>query len=59
MVEGGSGLRFALETAQRLRIASDFIGKKFERDKAVQAGIFCLLDHPPAAAAKFFDDAVV
>ena len=59
MVQGGSSLRFALETAQRQRIASHFIGKKFESDEAVQPGILGLIDHPHAAAAKLLDDAVV
>ncbi len=59
MVQGGSSLRFALETAQCQRIARNFIGKKFENDEAVQPSIFGLIDHPHAAAAKFLDDAVV
>jgi len=59
MVQGGSSLRFALKTAQRQRIARDFIGKKFEGDEPVQPGILGLIDHPHAAAAKFLDNAVV
>ena len=59
MVQGGSSLRFALETAQRERITRDFIGKKFESNEAVQPSIFGLINHPHAAAAKFLDDAVV
>ena len=59
MVQRGGGLGFALETAQRLRVSGDVVGKKFQRDEAVQARVFGLVDNAHAAAAELFDDAVV
>ena len=53
MVQGRSRLRLALKTAQRLRIAGDFIRQELERNKAVQPGVFRLVHHPHAAAQLF------
>jgi hypothetical protein len=59
MVERGGGAGFALEALQRLEVVGDFFRKKFEGDKAAQAGVFSLIDHAHATAAEFFDDAIV
>ena len=59
MVEGGGGLRFALKARQRLGIAGDFIRQKLERDKAMEAGVFCLKDHSHPTAAELFNDAIM
>ena len=59
MVQRGGGLRFALETGERLRIARDILRQKFQRDEAPQARIFGLVHDTHTAAAEFFDDAVV
>jgi hypothetical protein len=47
------------ETRQRLRIAPDFVGKKFQRDKAMQPRVFGFVDDAHPAAAEFLDDAVM
>jgi hypothetical protein len=52
-------LRFALETAQRLRILGDFIGQELQSDEAVEAGVLGLVDDTHAAAPELFQDAVV
>ena len=59
MVQRGRGLRFALKTVERLRIARDIFGQEFQRDEAVQARVLGLVDDAHAAAAELFDDAVV
>jgi hypothetical protein len=59
MIERRSGLRFTLETAQRLRIAGDFVGKEFQRHEAVQARVLGFVNHTHAAAAEFFENAVM
>ena len=37
MVQGRSGLRFALETCQRLRVLGYFIGQELQGDKTVSS----------------------
>ncbi len=59
MVERGGGAGFALEAFEGLRIASEIVGEKFERDEAAEAGVFGFVDDAHAAAAEFFDDAVM
>jgi hypothetical protein len=59
MVQRGGGARFALESFQRLRISSEFIGQEFQRDKAAELQILGSVDHTHAATAEPFDDAVM
>jgi hypothetical protein len=59
VIQGGGGLRFALETAEGLRIAGNFVGKKFQRDETMKPRVFRFVDDAHASAAKFFDDAVM
>jgi len=59
MIESGGGLRFALEASKGLRIVGDVVGKKFEGDAAVKAGVFGFVNDSHAAAAQPLDDSVV
>ena len=59
MVQGGGGLRFALEAREGLVIFGDIIGEEFEGDVAVEANVFGFVDDAHAAATEFFDDAVM
>ena len=51
-------MRLALEAAERLGIASDFVGEEFQSDEAVQPRVLGLVTGP-AAATELLDDAVV
>jgi len=59
MVERGGRLGFALEAAERLRIASHLIGQEFQRHKAVQPCVFRLVNHAHTAATELLNDAVM
>ena len=54
MIQGGCGVRFAPEAAERLRIAGDLVGQKLQGDETMQPGVFGLVDDAHAAAAEFF-----
>ena len=56
VIEGGGGLRFALETGERLRIGGDVFGEEFECDEAMEAGVFGFVDDAHAAATEFVGD---
>ena len=59
MVEGGGRLRLALETAEYLWVAGNFIGKEFQGNKTMEACIFGLVDNAHSAATEFLHNAVV
>ena len=59
MVQGRGGLRFTLESRESLRIAGDILRQKFQRDEALEARVFGLVNDTHASAAELFDDAVV
>jgi hypothetical protein len=59
VVQGRSGLGFALETGQRLRVFGDFIGQEFQGHEAAQLEVLSLIDHAHAATAELFDRSVV
>src|SRR5579864_5421229 len=59
MVQSGSGLRFALKTAERLRVFSNIIRKKFESDKTAEAGVFSFVDDAHAAATELLQNTVM
>src|ERR1700682_429928 len=59
MVERGGGLRFALEACQGLRILGDFVRKKLQGHKTMQAGVFGPVDNAHAAATELFNDSIV
>ena len=59
VIQSGCGLGFALKTGENLRIAGNFGGKEFERDKTMQASVFGFIDNAHTSTAETFDDAVV
>ena len=50
---------FTAEPFEGLRVARDVLGEKFQRDETAELGVFGLVDDSHAAAAEFFEDAVV
>jgi hypothetical protein len=59
MVQGGSGLRLAVEAPQSLRVRSELVRQELQGHKTVKPGVLGLVHHTHPAAAKFFDNAVV
>ena len=59
MIQGGCGLRFALEAAQGLRVVRNFIRQELQGNKAVELCVLGLVNHTHTPATEFFDDAVV
>src|SRR5215831_12278073 len=59
VVQGGSCPCLALEAAESLGIASDFIGKKLQSYETVEPGVLALVDHAHPAAAQLSDDVVM
>ena len=59
MVQGRSGLGFALETVERLAILGQVFGQELQRDEAAQGCVFGFVDDTHPAAAQLFDNAVV
>ena len=59
MIECRRCLGFAFEAAERLRVASDRIGKEFQRDEAAEFDVFSFIDDAHAATTDLFDDAVM
>jgi len=59
MIERRSGLRLALKTRQSLRVFDNVVGQKFQGDETMKGNVLSLVNHAHAAAAEFFDDAVM
>jgi len=59
MIQRGSSLGFALETAEGLRVFGYVVGQKLEGNEAAELHILGLVHHTHAAAAKLLNDAVV
>ncbi len=59
VIERGGGAGFAAEAFERGGIFGDVVGKKFQRDETAEREVFGFVDDSHAAAAEFFDDAVV
>ena len=59
VIQTGSSLRLAAETAEQVRVGGDVFGKELEGDEAAKAGVFGLENHPHPAAAEFFDHTVM
>src|SRR5262249_14194439 len=59
MIQSRSGLCFAPESRQSLRITCDLVGEEFEGDKAVQADVFGFVHDSHPAAAEFLENAVM
>jgi hypothetical protein len=53
-----SGLSFAMESSERLRIASDISWEEREDDEA-QPGILGLIDHTHCSAGELLGDSIV
>ncbi len=54
MVQRGGGASFALKSFQRLGIFGWFLGKKFQRDKTAQVGVFRFVDDAHPATTQLF-----
>ena len=59
MIQGGRGSSLALEPAQRLPVASQFVRQELQRDEAMEPRVLRFVHHAHSAAAKLLDDAVV
>jgi hypothetical protein len=59
VIEGGSGLRLALKTGQRLGVFGNLVGQKLQGDEAMKAEVLSLIDHPHPATTELLDNAVV
>jgi hypothetical protein len=59
VVQCGRGFGFALETAEGLRIAGEFVGQELQGDVAAQLQVFRLVDHTHTAATDLAEDAVM
>ena len=59
MIQGGRGLRFALESGESLRIFCHLFGQELQGHKAVESSVLGLVDDTHPAAAEFLNDAIV
>ena len=59
VVQGGGGASFAAEAFKRVGVTHEIVGKKFEGDEAAEIEILGFVDDAHAAAADFFQDAIV
>ena len=59
MIQGRSGLGFALETAEGLRIFGYVVGQELQGHKPAELYVFSLVHHTHSATADLFDDAVM
>jgi len=59
MIQCRGGLRFALESRQRLRVFGYIIRQEFESDEAMQLYILGFVHHTHPAPAQFLHDAVM
>src|SRR5579859_3202202 len=59
MIERGSRLCLALESRERLRVTSHIVRQEFQGNKSLQASVFGFVNNSHAAAAEFFEDAVM
>ena len=59
VVQSGCGLGFALEAGEGLRVVGNSFGQELQRDEAMQAHVFSLVDHPHSATAEFLHDPVM
>ena len=54
MVQDGSGLRLAFETAQSLGVCSEAIREELQGNEAVELGVLSFIDDGHAATTEFF-----
>ena len=59
MIQGRGGAGFALKSFKGLSIRCNLFGEKLESDEASELDVLSFVDDTHAAAAKFFDDAIV
>ena len=59
MVQRGRGFGLALESAESLRVVSQFVRKELQGDVAAEFEVFRFIDHAHSAAADLAEDAVV
>jgi hypothetical protein len=59
VIQCGGSPRLALEAAEGLRIASNFVWEELQRDKTVQPCVLSLVDHTHPATAELLDDPIV
>jgi len=59
MVQGGSSLRLALESRQRLSISGNFCGQELQSDETMEPGVFGFIDHTHPTAAELLQNAIV
>jgi hypothetical protein len=59
MIQCRGGLRFSLETCERLWIFGQALRQEFESDTAAQASVFSFIDDALATTAEFFEDSIV
>src|SRR6202451_3778210 len=59
MVQGRSRARLALESFQGLRIPRCVLGKKFQRDAAVETGVLRAVNDAHSTAAQLFLNTIV
>ena len=59
MIQRGRSFGLAAKTFECLRIAGEFHGKEFQRDKTIEASVLRFIDHAHTATAEFFDDALM
>jgi len=59
MIQRRGGPGFAAEPFEGLRVASDVLRKKFQRNETAELGVFRFVDDAHAAATEFFDHPIV
>ena len=59
VIQGGGGLRLALEASQSLSVSGNLLGQELQGDETTEPGILGLEDHTHPAAAQPLDDSVV
>jgi hypothetical protein len=59
MIERGGGLRFALEAFERGMVGGRVLREEFQHHRALEVGVFGLVNDAHSAAAEFFDNAVM
>ena len=59
MIQGRRSLGLALEAGEGFRVLANFIGQELEGDKALEAGVFGLVDDAHPTTTEFFEYAVM
>src|SRR5271157_4555463 len=59
VIQGRGRPRLPLETAERLRVVSNFVGQKLQGHETVQSDVLGLVNHAHSATTQLLDDAVM